>query len=154
MEGDVGQTVVLPIENCLEVAVHSLPRPSDRIPLTLDLLPPLEGNRLRVDLFHLLFEEEQTHLKHKFLFLFGDVGLDAEVADVVELDLLLVVAEEEGLGEEGGGGVVDGGPLDDLAVVEQGLRVPLMVVFGEGEGVGKDPLDANSSTSVGLGPWA
>ena len=134
--------------------MHSLSRPSDRIPLALNLLPPLEGNCLGVDLFHLLFEEEQTHLKHKLLLLFGDVGLNAEVANVVELSLLLVVAEEEGLGEEGGGGVVDGGPLDDLAVVEHGLRVALMVVLGEGEGVGKDPLDANSSTSVGLGPWA
>ena len=76
------------------------------------------------------------------------------MADVVELDLLLVVAEEEGLGEEGGGGVADGGPLDDLTVVEHGLRIPLMVVLGEGEGVGKNPLDVNSSTYVGLGPWA
>lgn len=80
----------------------------------------------------------------------GDLALYPEVADVVEFNLLLVVSQQEGLTEEGGGGVVDGGPLDHLAVVDHILGVSCPVVFSEGKGVGIDLLHWRGITGACL----
>lgn len=106
MDHHTRQPVVLPVKDGLHVAVDALRLPQQEA-LALDPFPPLQRDGLGVDLLGLLVVEEEADLEVELRLEGRDVGLDPEVADVVELDLLLVVPQEEGLREKGTGGMVD-----------------------------------------------
>lgn len=68
-------------------------RPFEDEFLAFDLFPLRKRNSFRVYLFGLLIVEQKVDLETELCIQWRYVGFHSEVADVVELDLLLVVPQ-------------------------------------------------------------
>lgn len=95
MDHDVAYTIVLRVENHRDILMYAGFALSDHIFFGFDALTVLNRNLLRVQLLYLLVIEQQIGLKHEFLLESRYVSLDPEVADVVQLHLLLVISQQK-----------------------------------------------------------
>ena len=95
VEHDVGDAVVLRVEYDWDVLMRAGFGLPEHIFFGFDALAVLNRYFLRVQLLDLLVEEEQVALKHEVRVESRDVGLDPEVAEVVQLHLLLVVPQQK-----------------------------------------------------------
>lgn len=120
----------------------------EQVAFGLGVFALLDGYLIGVDLLDLLVVEHQTGLQHEVLLLQGNVGLHPEVRHVVELHLLLVIPQQEGLGEEGGCLSVDEGFFDDLRIPDVPVLLTALVLSGMREGVRVDALNGGLGTSL------
>lgn len=93
MHRDVCNAVVLPVENCMHVVMQSLLAVPQHKSLALHPPPLLQTDLQRRDFLYLLVKKQEIQLQDVLLVIRRDLGLDSEVADIVELHLFFVVPE-------------------------------------------------------------